>query len=316
MIKYFFFIAIFIFSTSAMAEQIDSSSKMKKDVDIAYNLALQKVSAVGQADLQRAHKNWLTFVEKVCAPKNLKYRDIPKEKCLQNEYYRRKKNLDSAVVTTKDGLIIRRVEYFATHHEVGSKRTGAYTAEVKIAWPQIDSPVNEGQRQWNLLMTQYTTTDEKTEDHYCNTDDDYKVIYTRPDFISLQLTRWFYCQGTPHGYNREYISNRILSTNRELIADDVFKAGTGWEDAISIATWNELFSGEAIDPQYPERYKKFKHEVTRPSSWVFKHEGLGIQFSSWEFTGGAVNTPTFYLIPWEKLKPYLAEHPHFPLPPQ
>jgi hypothetical protein len=101
-----------------------------------------------------------------------------------------------------------------------------------------------------------------------------------------------------------------------LTADDIFKAGTGWEDAISAETWNALFSGEPIDPQYPERYKKFNDEVTNPGSWVFKPEGLGIQFSSWAFTGGGADTPTFYLIPWEKLKPYLAEHPLFPLPPR
>jgi hypothetical protein len=227
------------------------------------------------------------------------------EDCKNKYYSGRARELETAVVKTREGLVFRREEYFATHVIDVSKdpeeEKPQYRTETRYKWPQIDNPMNDSQRAWNKFMSESHPKEEPVEGRYCDDSGSYEIGLTGADFVSITVNNGTYCHGAAHGFGGTGSIKRILSENRDIVSSDVFKAGTGWEDAL------EKFLIESFKSQGKEDadYSRLKNEIANPRSWNISSGGLQINLGE---LNGHAHGEYIAKISWQELKPHLTDN--------
>lgn len=279
-------------------------SDYQGDVDKALQAVLGELSPAGQKSLKDTQKRWANFVNEYCDPEVLDWHYNSADDCKNKYYANRAKELESAVVKTAEGLVFRREEYFSTHMVDVSQNledgTPKYRTETRYGWPQIDNPVSDAQRAWNKLMSEKHPRDEPVEGKYCDDRSDYEIGLTSPDFISIKLNDSMYCHGAAHGFGGTRIVNRILSENRGIVSNDIFRDDTGWKNVL------EKLSIESFEDQGKDEadYSRLKNEIANTTSWSILSDGLYINFGE---LNGYAQGEYIAKISWQELKPYLAD---------
>ncbi len=120
----------------------------------------------------------------------------------------------------------------------------------------------------------------------------------------------------PNTYSTEF--NWLLKEQRALKPEDVFRAGSGWEQAMQIFCNKDLHAKLDSDGQSYETFepdgqmaKTLHGIVTDPASWRLGGRGISIVWQKYAVACYAC-TPEPTTIPWAELKPYL--NPEFALP--
>jgi hypothetical protein len=93
----------------------------------------------------------------------------------------------------------------------------------------------------------------------------------------------------------------LVREGRVLTEGDVFTARTGWEQFLRQASFDGVKHYGFI-----KSVKEMKGMVEKPDRWSFKKGGLAIAFQQYEVASYADGMPEI-VIPWSKLKPFLAQ---------
>jgi len=260
------------------------------------------LSATGAALLVESQRSWLHFIAQVCPVlKLMAPPDAEPTKCLTNEYTIRLDEL-SKVGVRIGPYMFNRVDLYAAK-PAPDRDTGVNPGSYiqHVAFPQIDSPLNQESEAWNKHAKRSLPVE-----GYCESDGDnevsYDLGYATDRMISLLWTESSYCHGTPHGmFGLKTDNSVMMKTLRPLTEDDVFRGSAGWSDKLK-----HLFDKALDDSGWTAHTGDDRDNVLNymmdARDWVFTREGLQVNFD--EAVGGcyACNPPDI-VVSWTDLKP-------------
>jgi hypothetical protein len=184
----------------------------------------------------------------------------------------------------------------------------ASAVERNIRFPRIDGPQTPAVRRFNELVAQepeYRLQDGASEIV------DYTIAYAGPEVISVRFTKSVEALGAANVTNTLNAVTVLMEEGRLLRADDVFRAGSGWENFITDRAARSI-SGEFPDyTNFPPRRDVYE-TATKPHLWLVTERGLTILFPPLSFGGSHADGGAEVTIPWTELRPYL--NPAAPAP--
>lgn len=184
------------------------------------------------------------------------------------------------------------------------------------SWPHaaVDAPEWKA---WNRAIESEMGIEKETLVAEPDVDDDrgVSIDFVGKNLISVTIESMEYGHGAAHPMTNWVEYNWLLDKQRELVADDIFRAGSGWESMLESRT-DEYLQGELEDsggPDYErdEMPKVLRGIVTNPRNWRLSADGLSIVFQQYAVSSYAF-TPKPFMMPWTLLKPYI--RPEFSLP--
>jgi hypothetical protein len=102
-----------------------------------------------------------------------------------------------------------------------------------------------------------------------------------------------------------------MEEGRLLRVDDVFRAGSGWEDFITARAVDSISEDFPDYQTFPPRRDVYE-TATKPHLWLVTERGLTILFPPLSFGGSHADGGAEVTIPWTDLRPYL--NPAAPAP--
>jgi uncharacterized protein YecT (DUF1311 family) len=284
----------------------------------SYRAALRPLSPAAQRALRAGQQSWLHFVDTICRtggrqiPPAANRFDTPTS-CIEGRYAVRQRQLDHAT-TVSDGLVIGRFEDFAATPSDDSNRFLARN----VAYPQIDRPRSKAQQRWNAAMRNAAARlAEKPNPENPNTDVwvDYRLVTVTPALISLLWSVSWYGHGAAHPNNNELPVNWLMAPSRRVAADDLFDPAKPWREGLAELCFAALISAkEATDnPYFVKSAAALRDIADRADRWIIERDGLGIQFQPYEIGPYVMGAPRC-VVTWDKLRPFVAEHPMIVVP--
>ena len=135
------------------------------------------------------------------------------------------------------------------------------------------------------------------------------VMFASVRVISIRISNWEYCHGTPHGHGGTnsftYLTEPAI---RPLEASDLFERGSGWEDFLGRRSYEAIVKkakGAKVDEHHVGNVAVDVHR------WTLTKNGLLLTFDPYELLSYARGT-TEVVIPWSDLAPFLAAHASIP----
>jgi uncharacterized protein len=279
----------------------------------AYAKAEAALSVDGKSKLDGAQRSWRQFLRTICPttpPADGTAFEEPID-CIADEYGSRTEQLEK-LVTLRGPYRIMSVDRFtARTARVAANRF----ATAEISWPRIDGDDAPAARRWNERMETFVSGLTRSHD---DTDAmvGFTVFHAARDLISAEIASFDYAHGAAHGTGQSTVLNVLLERDAELAAADLFKQDTSWIEFLaqrcSDALRARAAAGEIglFDDVKPETLKP---AVASPRRWSVQQRGLGIQFALYEVAPYVAGQPRV-TIPWDDLKPYLADKLPFALP--
>lgn len=232
--------------------------------------------------------------------------------CLQNRFRARLEEVRTAIQQT-GGYTFQRMELVDAEPvtaQIAAAAGGveATAVERNIRFPRIDGAQTQAIRRFNELVAQepeYRLQDGASEIV------DYTIAYAGPEIISVRFTKSVEALGAANVTNTMNGVTVLMGEGRLLRADDVFRAGSGWENFITDRAVQTI-SGQFPDYQnFPPRRDVYE-TATKPYLWLVTERGLTMLFPPLSFGGSHADGGTEVTIPWADLRPYL--NPAAPAP--
>lgn len=302
-------------------------SDLDEKLEKIYQDRKSRLTKHGVEMLQSSERNWLHYSATVC-PLSVSAdavrvdRRLDPATCMQTQYTNRLDQLSS--VAQKIGpFVFSRVDLFeAEAAPENEHRTGIQPGFIihHVAYPQIDSPVNQQTSEWNKSNVKRVIVD---PDH-CDSDDDedYEITYATISVISVHFTDSEDCH---EGAHPEYFTNAesvvLVPTLHKITAYDLFADDTGWMERLQ-ALFRAAFW---LSSKMPERgrgeaerrtrwsqvetgvWDNVKAIVINSDGWYFTKQGLTVSFSAYD--GGCYAcTPGPLTVKWQDLKPLLSRN--------
>jgi hypothetical protein len=234
------------------------------------------------------------------------------ETCLQNRFRARLEQAETAVQQV-GGYTFQRMELVDAAPVTAAIAAAAGGVEASaiernIRFPRIDGPQTPAIRRFNELVAQqpeFRLQDGTSEIV------DYTIAYAGPEVVSVRFVKSIEGLGAANVTNTTNAVTVLMNDGRLLAAEDVFRAGSGWEDFIT----NRAV--QAISREFPD-YTNFPprrdvyETATKPHLWLVTERGLTILFPPLSFGGSHADGGTEVTIPWTDLRPYL--NPAAPAP--
>ena len=277
--------------------------------------AQRPLSPAAKQGLQEVQQSWLRFIDTLCGttgtdiPPAAKDRETPAA-CLARRFEVRLRQLEHATVVSGD-LVIARNERFSARPS--DDRFGF--GERDIAWPQIDRPKNAAERLWNAAVRRRIDAIAKPEPQIIEDRAlDYRIASAGPLLISTVILDYRYPHGAAHGGEAIRGFNWLLESRRELATGDLFAPGQAWPDALAQLAFAAL--QQKIEPAmlFIKSAAELRKSVVKPENWAIEPDGLGLLFQQYEVGPYVIGHPEA-MIAWPQLKPLLATHPAFAIPP-
>jgi len=293
-------------------------SRLDDDMTVRYRDALAKLSPAGQAILRQGQRDWLGFTRTHCEARIGKPRESfggDAARCLDEEYKARIELLGSAAKKIGPYLFSRIDKYFLVPSPPGDEngsRSGFVFADISI--PRIDSPISKDVTRWNAMAEEWIRAHSNVSENEgcdltikCIADGDedlsvgYDISSAQPGFISMSIAAYSYGHGAPHGYTDIAQSNFLLAAGRELIEDDLFTAGSKWQEILAAESFKTI---AAERPELAATADDIDSLIAGPDTWnitaaaLIVHIPLGLRYG---YLNGSIDVE----IPWSKLKPYL-----------
>jgi hypothetical protein len=232
--------------------------------------------------------------------------------CLQNRFRARLQEAEGSV-QEMGGYTFQRMELVDAEPVTAQLAAAAGGVEASavernIRFPRIDGPQTPAVRRFNELVAQepeYRLQDGASEIV------DYTIAYAGPEVISVRFTKSVEALGAANVTNTLNAVTVLMEEGRLLRADDVFRAGSGWENFITDRAARSI-SGEFPDyTNFPPRRDVYE-TATKPHLWLVTERGLTILFPPLSFGGSHADGGAEVTIPWTELRPYL--NPAAPAP--
>ena len=289
-------------------------SELDSNVAAAYKTARIKLSPAAFALVQSDQRQWLRWLDKVCPST-----DDFLTSCLTGHYMGRLQQLKDGIVTTNGITFYPRAAYsFAPDTRKPEDRdpSGPDLNSDEDVWPQIDikpeikpDRSNPAYAAWNATFhpdpparllaksAEYdiTVRDEST----------YDVIAANDRLINISFTDILDMGGAHPQFG---LSNHLwwLDKHRNLVASDVFRPASGWQQKLIDPTIRKLQADDE-DGQLNSGYElrqAVASAIPRVSTWSVTSEGLDITFQQYEVGTHALGLPDIHFT-WDELKPYL-----------
>lgn len=283
-----------------------------------YSSALTKVSDGGKRILRDGQRQWLQYIQTVCANVDGNV-EGPKEavRCLRNEYEQRLRALSHAAVRIGPYIFLRVERFKVTEGPSSAKSDPWRFTTARMAYPRIDHAMSAGTKHWNDLAARRA---ERIFAGVARKDTDaslgYEIPYASHALISVAFTPWFYPHHAAHGNYSTIAFNVPSSTGKEIGSRDLFRPQSGWQRFLATRAFHDLErqSAEKDWRLFLKSPNEISKIVAKPERWLFSHDGLSIHFNIYE-VAAYVEGPKRVVIPWHDLKPYLLAQPSFLVPP-
>jgi hypothetical protein len=273
------------------------------------------ISDAGAALLVQNQVRWREAQRIACGIVDPSAAPTPEQQaCLAEEFRARLEDAQTAVQSI-GGFTFQRMELVdavavtaqaASDSGLGDEAPYAILRDIRF--PRIDGAQTPEIQRFNELVAQ--SPQFRLEDA-TNEVVDYVIAFAGPELISVRFDIATDTLGSAHGSNTSRSVNVLMAQGRPLVAADVFRAGSGWEDFLTDRASREIarqFREDAFVP--PER--DVRESVTKPHLWLISDRGLTLLFPPYSFGGPYVLGGAEVAIPWTDLRPYL--NPAAPAP--
>ncbi len=315
-------------AATAQEKAICASPKLSAADDqmaAAYKAALAQTPAEMAAGVRDDQRAWVRNTARSC-PAVGKPR-VNQSECLGSYYEDRIKQLKSLVVSREGVTFVWRTIAVSVKDPVPDPdipvppQTFPGYSALTVAWPQSSSNTPEW-KAWNLALeaavrklsqsdpsAPAATTWDQALGGSQDADNDVKVTLRSvgKQMVAASIEGFQMGHGAAHPNNLASQFNWLLAEQREVQAKDVFRAGSGWEQALVTAC------REVLIPQIRKRGEKVEGDgvlkalrklVADPHNWQIDAKGLTIVFGDSDDLSHA-EVPDPITIPWAKLKPVL-----------
>ncbi len=232
--------------------------------------------------------------------------------CLQSRFRARLEEAETAVQQI-GGYTFQRMELVDAAPVTAEIASVAGAADVRaverdIRFPRIDGAQTPAIRRFNELVAQQPEF--RLQDGASETVD-YNIAFAGPEVISVRFVK------TIEGLTAANVTNTVnavtvlMEEGRLLTAEDVFRAGSGWEEFITNRAVQAISREFSDYPNFPPRRDVYE-TATKPHLWLVTESGLTILFPPLSFGGSHADGGTEVTIPWTDLRPYL--NPAAPAP--
>jgi len=314
-------------ATTRQEKAICASPKLSAADDqlaAAYKAALAQTPAemsIGVRDDQRA---WVRGVAGRC-PALGKTAVADLSECLNTDYEARTKQLMGLVVHQGDVTFVWRSvsvsakDTVAPGDPVCALEMIPGSSTLTAFWPQASSDA-PAWKAWNLALEAAARRVEQSDKKVPvatweqaqggSQDSDSEVTVTLRSVgkqvvtASIEDFQMGHCAAHPNGSAPQF--NWLLAEQRELQAKDVFRAGSGWEQALVKGCRDVLIpqirkNGGKVEGD--NVLKALRAIVADPHNWQMDAKGLSIIFENSEDLSHA-EIPDPITIPWAALKPF------------
>jgi hypothetical protein len=272
------------------------------------------ISDAGAQLLVQNHNRWREAARVSCgivdpdgAP------DVTQQRCLESQFRARAQGAQNAVQEI-GGYTFQRMELVdatPVSAEIASTMgDDIRPIERDIRFPRIDGPQTPEIRRFNELVAQqpqYGLEDAVNENV------DYTISYAGPELISVRFNSSYDGPTLPNAAKIIRIVTVLMTEGRPLIATDVFREDSGWQNFITTRAIAEI---QRQLPDYPAPPRRDVHETaTKAHLWLVTERALVLVFPPQSITGWSYAEPAEGVdvaIPWADLRPYL--NPAAPAP--
>jgi hypothetical protein len=293
----------------------DALTAQAAEVQGAFAQVASKVSADGAKLLADAQQQWAEAAANTCLAEHkgdvasLAYAD-----CVKGQLDERAKEAQDAVQQI-GGFTFQKVERSeaaatpaATVASFGDAAPAAVTRD--IAFPRIDNPNKDP------VIDKFNATVAKTErfkDQPITTEaTTYQISYASPNFVSVRFDYYDMTVGAAGPNTGADAITINMKTGERLKADDVFRAGSGWEKFLAKRALSGLAPklvevGAISRPREAASIigqAELADAVQKSHLWALSDAGLVLMFPEGTFGGrgfGAFDVT----IPWGELKSYV-----------
>lgn len=289
------------------------------DGQVSQTLVAQaaNVSDAGAQLLVQNQQRWLETQRVACGVIDP---DAPptgeQQTCLEAKLRQRAQEAANAVQEV-GGYTFQRVEItdaapvtaeIASDTGLGDAAPAAVTRDVRF--PRIDGAASPIIQRFNELVAQQPRF--RLEDA-TNETTNYSIAYAGPELVSVRFDYADDTLGAGRGNSDTRAVNVVMTTGQPLTAENVFRAGSGWQDFITARAVRDITAQYRNDyPGFAPPERDVHETATKPHLWLIKEEGLVLLFPPLSFGGSYDMVGTEVAIPWADLRRYL--NPTAPLP--
>jgi uncharacterized protein len=307
-------------------------SKADDGMAAAYQAALAAAPPEFHDRIRDAQRAWIRRISLNCLPGNP---NRPLDACLHDAYKARTDALEHTLHSVGGVKFIRLSVSFTVPDspvdaEADKQRGVSPVATFDASWPRALSNSPEWQA-WNtavedaardLASQGKSGSDPKWKPAWANdfdTDLETTLGLVTPGLVTATISNEWYGHGAAHPNTDSLQLNWMLKQKRALKAEDVFRAGSGWQQILYDRTDKYLHS--VLDQDSDGDYQKFSapgqiaatlHKILEdPQSWTIDAKGITIVFQQYAVACRAC-TPEPFTMSWDSLKPIL--NPEFEIP--
>jgi uncharacterized protein len=291
-----------------------------------YKAALAEQSTEAAEGTRHAQREWLKSLDRKCAPGGPDYSD-----CLAAAYAMRLRELQQMphrvgrVMFTWRKLHLTEPDDADTAQMDKERGAAAYgTIDVSRPEAAADSPEWLA---WNKAIESAARDLANTEEGRKPSTEwkkewarntDIRITATvnavTDQMVSASLWEASFGHGAAHGSTAYPQFNWLLKEQRELKPEDVFRANSGWQQALYERT--DRYLHQALDDSLGEDYQKWQQPgeeakavhrvVENPSNWRIDSDGLTILFPEYSVACYAC-TPQPFTVGWNEMKPLMRD---------
>jgi len=307
-------------------------SKADDGMAAAYKAALAAAPSEFHERIRDSQRAWVRRITLNCRPGNP---NRPLDACLHDAYKARTDALEHTLDSVGGVKFIRLSVSFTVPDspedaEADKERGVSPVATFDASWPQALSNSPEWLA-WNsaiedtardLASQGKAGSDRKWEPEWVDgmdTDLETTLGLVTPRLVTAIVSNEWYGHGAAHPNTDSLKFNWMLKEKRALRAEDVFRAGSGWQQILYDRTDKYLHS--ALDQDSDGDYQKLgepgamaetvRKIVEDPQSWTIDAKGITIVFEQYAVTCRAC-TPEPFTLTWDSLKSVL--NPEFEIP--
>lgn len=286
---------------------------LRDQMKTALSKASADISAEGAKVLAQNQNEWLEAQRVTCGvPAGAATLTPDQQTCVQGAIADRVKNAAQAVEKVGP-FTFQRVEVNsaakASAQQLAQAPGAPDTITQDVAFPRIDGD-SPAIRKFNEIVAQRPrfskadATNETTK---------YNIAYAGSDLISVKFGYYDYSLGAAHPNTDAKAINFNMKTLAPLRATDVFKAGSGWENALARKGADgvtKILKGfdDSLPPTDPA---DLRAAVADPGKWAITDKALILLFSEEDMGSHAIGGQEV-AVPWSELKQYL--NPAAPAP--
>lgn len=127
-----------------------------------------------------------------------------------------------------------------------------------------------------------------------------------PGVISIDMYLITYQHGLMHPIGGPENFNWNIAAGRQATPEDIFAAGSDWQDGVAQTAWAAFKQGGYVDSGYwkTQDMSGVNKKLTDPHYWALLRDGLRVETDSYEICGYPCGSPSV-VIPWSALSRYL-----------